>query len=94
MLLKYVSVLQWAVFLHNAWLNHASTCSRCTCTLEALRNVAKHARASRATVRLSGSGDALEFSVTDDGAGFPATATRAGSACRACRTAWPPTAAP
>ncbi len=41
--------------------------------------MAKHARASRATVRLSGSGDALEFSVTDDGAGFPATATRAGS---------------
>ena len=42
------------------------------CTLEALQNVAKHARASRATVRLSGSGDTLEFSVSDDGAGFPA----------------------
>jgi two-component sensor histidine kinase len=40
--------------------------------LEALQNVAKHARASRATVRLSGSGDTLEFSVSDDGAGFPA----------------------
>ena len=42
------------------------------CTLEALQNVAKHARASRVTVRLSGSGDTLEFSVSDDGAGFPA----------------------
>jgi signal transduction histidine kinase len=42
------------------------------CTLEALQNVAKHARASRVTVRLSGSGGALEFSVSDDGAGFPA----------------------
>ena len=42
------------------------------CTLEALQNVAKHARASRTTIRLSGSGDTLEFSVSDDGAGFPA----------------------
>jgi signal transduction histidine kinase len=41
------------------------------CTLEALQNVAKHARATRATVRLSGAGDTLEFSVSDDGAGFP-----------------------
>ena len=49
------------------------------CALEALQNVAKHARASAATVRLSGSGDALEFSVSDDGAGFPAAATRHGS---------------
>ena len=49
------------------------------CTLEALQNVAKHARASRATVRLSGSGGALEFSVSDDGAGFPAAATSHGS---------------
>ena len=32
----------------------------------------KHARASRVTVRLSGSGDTLEFSVSDDGSGFPA----------------------
>ena len=49
------------------------------CTLEALQNVAKHARASAATVRLSGVGDVLEFSVADDGAGFPAAATRHGS---------------
>ena len=44
------------------------------CTLEALQNVAKHARASAVTVRLSGSGEVLEFSVSDDGAGFPAAA--------------------
>jgi signal transduction histidine kinase len=41
--------------------------------------VAKHARASAATIRLCGSGDILEFSVSDDGAGFPAAATRHGS---------------
>ncbi|MGH3178675.1 MAG: histidine kinase [Streptosporangiaceae bacterium] len=49
------------------------------CTLEALANVARHARASAVTVRLSGSAEALEFSVSDDGAGFPAAATRHGS---------------
>ena len=49
------------------------------CTLEALQNVAKHARASAVTVRLSGSAGTLEFSVSDDGAGFPAAATRHGS---------------
>ena len=42
------------------------------CTLEALQNVAKHAQATAATVRLYGLADALEFSVSDDGAGFPA----------------------
>jgi signal transduction histidine kinase len=49
------------------------------CTLEALQNVAKHARAAAATVRLSGSASVLEFSVSDDGAGFPAAATGHGS---------------
>jgi signal transduction histidine kinase len=42
------------------------------CALEALQNMAKHARATQATIRLSGSGDTLEFSVSDDGSGFPA----------------------
>jgi signal transduction histidine kinase len=42
------------------------------CTLEALQNIAKHARASRALVRLDGSGDDLEFSISDNGAGIPA----------------------
>ena len=47
------------------------------CTLEALQNVAKYARASRATVTLSCPGTHLEFTVTDDGAGFdPAQATQ------------------
>jgi signal transduction histidine kinase len=49
------------------------------CTLEALQNVAKHAKASAVTVRLSGSGEVLEFSVSDDGVGFPAAATHHGS---------------
>jgi signal transduction histidine kinase len=49
------------------------------CMLEAMQNVAKHARASRATVRLSGSGQGLTFSISDDGAGFPATVMRPGS---------------
>jgi signal transduction histidine kinase len=42
------------------------------CVLEALQNIAKYAAASRATVRLAGRADALEFSVTDDGTGFDA----------------------
>jgi signal transduction histidine kinase len=43
--------------------------------LEALQNVAKYARASRAAVRLGESGGALVFEVADDGTGFdPATA--------------------
>jgi signal transduction histidine kinase len=40
------------------------------CVLEALQNIAKYAAASRATVRLSGTGGIVEFSVTDDGTGF------------------------
>jgi signal transduction histidine kinase len=43
------------------------------CVLEALQNVGKYAGASRASIRLAGPGGqsgALEFSVTDDGAGF------------------------
>ena len=47
--------------------------------LEAMQNVAKHARASRSTVRLSGSGQGLKFSISDDGAGFLATVMRHGS---------------
>ena len=44
------------------------------CALEALQNVAKYAGASGAAVplRVRGHDDALEFSVTDDGAGFDA----------------------
>jgi len=49
------------------------------CALEALQNVAKHARASQATVRLSGSGQGLEFSISDDGVGFPAAGMPRGS---------------
>jgi signal transduction histidine kinase len=40
------------------------------CCLEALQNVAKHASAARAVVRLGDVGDEIRFSVEDDGAGF------------------------
>jgi len=40
------------------------------CVLEALQNVAKYARASRAAITLSRPGGRLEFTVTDDGDGF------------------------
>ena len=47
------------------------------CILEALQNVAKYAQASRATVALACPNSHLEFSVTDDGAGFePANITQ------------------
>jgi signal transduction histidine kinase len=58
------------------------------CALEALQNVAKYAGAAQATVRLSGpggpgrSGDpagVLEFSVSDDGAGFDPAASGYGT---------------
>ena len=46
------------------------------CILEALQNVAKYSQASQATVALSCPHSHLQFSVTDDGAGFePASAT-------------------
>src|SRR5207302_1765911 len=40
------------------------------CVLEALQNVAKYARATRAEVRLEASRHDLRFEVSDDGAGF------------------------
>jgi signal transduction histidine kinase len=43
------------------------------CTLEALQNVAKYARASRAEVRLADQGGHLTFRISDDGAGFDTT---------------------
>ena len=48
------------------------------CTLEALQNVAKYARATTATVRLAAS-DSLTFEVTDDGVGFDPAATGYGT---------------
>ena len=49
------------------------------CVLEALQNVAKYAGASGAAVTLVSADDALEFSVTDTGAGFDAGSGPTGS---------------
>ena len=49
------------------------------CTLEALNNVAKYAGASSATVSLRQRNGHLEFTVTDDGAGFDTGATSQGT---------------
>ncbi|HEV3231265.1 MAG TPA: histidine kinase [Candidatus Dormibacteraeota bacterium] len=49
------------------------------CCLEALQNVAKYARASRATVSLSSVNSSLQFVVQDDGAGFDPGKTVRGS---------------
>jgi len=49
------------------------------CILEALQNVAKYARASRATVALACPDGHLEFTVADDGVGFDAVTATAGT---------------
>jgi signal transduction histidine kinase len=49
------------------------------CILEALQNVAKYARASRATVELACPDGHLEFTVADDGVGFDAATTTTGT---------------
>jgi signal transduction histidine kinase len=47
--------------------------------LEALQNVAKYARATKATVRLSQANESLTFEVTDDGVGFDPVAASHGT---------------
>jgi signal transduction histidine kinase len=49
------------------------------CILEALQNTAKYAGASTASVALAASGGRLEFTVTDDGAGFDVAAVGDGT---------------
>ncbi len=49
------------------------------CICEALQNVAKYAQASRATIALSCPGSHLQFTITDDGAGFDTTKARLGT---------------
>jgi glucose-6-phosphate-specific signal transduction histidine kinase len=63
------------------------------CTLEALQNIAKYASASRATVGLSCSDGSLQFTVTDDGAGFDTATTRHGTGLQGWPTGWPRSAA-
>ena len=53
---------------------------------EALTNIAKHARAERATVRLTYSDDAVQLTVRDDGRGFDPDAVLSGDHRR--RRAW------
>ncbi len=49
------------------------------CCLEALQNVQKYARASRAVVRLRAGGERLSFEVEDDGRGFDRESTVRGA---------------
>jgi len=49
------------------------------CCLEALQNVGKYARATTASIRLSGANGSLGFEVRDDGAGFDRAGVPAGS---------------
>jgi signal transduction histidine kinase len=49
------------------------------CAVEALRNAAKHAHASRASVRLSESNAELRFEITDNGQGFDPATTQQGT---------------
>ncbi len=49
------------------------------CTLEALQNVQKYARASGATVQLREDGEQLTIEVVDDGRGFDMTAIKRGA---------------
>lgn len=47
--------------------------------LEALQNVSRYARASRATVKLARDAGYLRFEVADDGVGFDVVATSCGN---------------
>jgi signal transduction histidine kinase len=49
------------------------------CCLEALQNLQKYARATRAVIRLCPGDGALRFEVVDDGVGFDVATTRKGS---------------
>jgi signal transduction histidine kinase len=49
------------------------------CCLEAFQNVAKYAKATRATVRLARSDGVLTFEVSDDGVGFQPEAALGGT---------------
>jgi signal transduction histidine kinase len=49
------------------------------CCLEALQNVAKHAKATKVRIRLEDAGGELAFSVDDDGMGFDLSRVRQGS---------------
>jgi signal transduction histidine kinase len=56
------------------------------CCLEALQNAAKYAHASAITVVLREEGDALGFSIGDDGVGFNSTTNGSGIGIQGCAT--------
>lgn len=58
--------------------------------LEALQNVAKHADASRADVRLEHTGSALTFEVRDDRRGFDPASSGYGTGLQGWPTDSPP----
>ena len=49
------------------------------CILEALQNITKYAGASQATVSLACSDSSLQFTITDDGAGFDTATAQHGT---------------
>ena len=49
------------------------------CVLEALQNIGKYARATRARIQLSAKSGEVGFEVTDDGVGFDPASTPSGS---------------
>jgi signal transduction histidine kinase len=55
------------------------------CSLEALQNAAKHARASRAEVHVARRDGHLEFTICDNGIGFDLASVRHGSGLRNMR---------
>jgi signal transduction histidine kinase len=55
---------------HEVALGADRTLELLTISREALSNIARHARATRATVRLSGTADGLDLEIVDNGVGF------------------------
>ncbi len=61
---------------HQVPLGPDRTLELLTISREALSNIARHARATRATIRLSGRPDGLDLEIADNGVGFDANAPR------------------
>jgi signal transduction histidine kinase len=57
-----------------SWAGQEAVTAVYFCCQEALQNIAKHAGASNAWVRVTADADGVTFAVLDDGVGFPASA--------------------